>query len=158
MHIGFGNYDYDTGIWTPTSSDVYAFDAEIYDVENMYSLFLQGVASIVPGFEPTDICETIEEFDEDTQNAQPTQPDAMPPIGNTAVSFVLNGKRFERVLGFYGDWFNDSAIDWVNEILEQEGFDGRLHIFFDGMQGLYLFYGDAEYGEKLRRIIPEPYS
>lgn len=63
--LGEGEYDYDTGIWTPTSSQVYAFDAEVYDIEHMYALFLQGVSSIVPGFECTDVTEHITVWSEE---------------------------------------------------------------------------------------------
>ena len=63
--LGWGDYDYDTGEWTPTSNDVYAFDAEIFDIGWMYTLFLQGIAAIVPGFDCTEVTEEIDEWDED---------------------------------------------------------------------------------------------
>ena len=150
MFVGMGDYDYDTGKWTPTSSEVYAFDAEVFDVDHMYRLFLEGVSAIAPGFEPTDVQETIDE-----KPVESNVPNAMPE-GTTTVSFTLHGKRFEKTLEFYGDWFNDGAIAWVNEIFAGEGFDGQLHSFYDGGQGLILLYGNAEHGERLRAIIPEP--
>ena len=53
-----------------------------------------------------------------------------------------------------GDWFSEEAITWVNEVLAREGFPGKLHMFFDGGQGLILFYGDDAYGEALRKVVP----
>ena len=143
MIIGMGEYDYDTGIWTPTSSKVYAFDAEIFDIDHMYHLFLQGVSSIVPGFEPVDIHESIEENTDDS-------------YGKTTVSFVLNGNKYEHELCFMGDWFDEDAIDWINEVLAQEGFEYRLYKFYDWKQGLLLLYGDDSVWEKICDLIPQP--
>lgn len=152
--VGMGEYDYETGAWTPSSDDVYYFDAEVFDIMNMYQLFLQGISSIVPGFEPSDIQEHIEENlpDEGTttwfQSAE----------GTTTVSFMLNGKQYEHTLDFLGDWFNEDAITWINQVLKEEGFPGRIHSFYDGLQGLILFYGDDEYGKKLKKIVPDPFA
>lgn len=148
MSIGMGKYDYDTGIWTPTSSTVYAFDAEVYDIEHMYRLFLQGVSAIVPGFEPTDIHESIEEnVDEGSMDGT---------YGKTTVSFVLNGNKYEHELRFMGDWFDDDAINWINEVLAQESFEHRLYEFYDWGQGLILLYGDDAVWEKMCDLIPQP--
>ena len=57
--VGMGEYDDETGAWTPTSKDVYAFYTEAVDPENMYHRFLRGVSAIVPGFEPEDVQEVI---------------------------------------------------------------------------------------------------
>ena len=70
---------------------------------------------------------------------------------------MLNGKRFEWTVDFYGDWFNDEVISLTNELLKQEGFDGRIHSFYDGGQGMVLLYGDKAYGKKLREIIPQSF-
>ena len=70
----------------------------------------------------------------------------------------LNGKRFERELDYYADWFNDYSIAWINEVLAQEGFGGRLHGFSDGMQGLILLYGDDAFLQKVNAVIPETYN
>lgn len=148
--LGEGEYDFDTGIWTPTSSQVYAFDAEVWDIEHMYTLFLQGVSSIVPGFECSDVTERITEWSqEEAAHIGSTSAE-----GKTDVAFTLNGRHYERKLSFMGDWFSEEAITWVNEVLAQGGFPGKLHMFFDGGQGLILFYGDDAYGEELRKVVP----
>lgn len=152
--IGSGEYDYETGVWTPSSADVYSFDAEIFDILNMYHLFLQGVSSIVPGFEPTDIQEHIEE----NVSANGTAAWFQASEGTTTVSFMLNGKQYEHSLAFLGDWFNEDAIKWINQVLKEEGFPGRILSFYDGLQGMILFYGDDEYEKKLRKLIPDPFS
>ena len=60
-----GEYEFNSYTWTPTSSDVYAFDAEVFDIENMYALFLQGVKAIVPGFDCRDVTERYLAFMQD---------------------------------------------------------------------------------------------
>lgn len=167
---GMGDYDYDTDVWTPTSSQVYSFDAEVYNVGSMYRLFLQGVASIAPGFDYTDAEESIEEAERQifpTDSAEDMEVyleewkalGHMPDEGVTTVSFRLNGHDYRKELGFRGDWFNEDAISWINEVLEQEGFDGRLYAFFDGGQGLILIYGSPERAGALGQILENtPYG
>lgn len=153
MSVGLGEYDDDMETWTPGSSEVYAFDAEVFDIDNMYRQFFRGLSAIIPGFEPTDIHESVDEcaegdFEEDGAPAAE---------GKTTVSFVLNGERYEWELDFYGDWFNEKAIALTNDVLAQQGFKGRIYTFADGMQGVMLFYGDEAYGKRLREIIPQPF-
>ena len=148
--LGEGEYDFETGVWTPTSSQVYSFDTEVYDIEHMYTLFLKGVSSIVPGFECTDVTEHITVRTEE----EAARIGSLSAEGTTDVAFTLNGHRYERQLDFMGDWFSEEAITWVNEVLAREGFPGKLHMFFDGGQGLILFYGDDAYGKELRKVVP----
>lgn len=146
--LGSGEYDHDSALRTPTSSDVYAFDTEVCDIDNMYRLFLQGVSAIVPGFEPAGIEETIEEY-----------PDLIAMFGiygKTTVSFVLNGTGYEHELRFMGDWFDENAIGWINEVLEKEGFEHRLYAFGAMDQGLILVYGDDTLAQKMRSLISQP--
>ena len=166
---GIGDYDYNTGVWKPTSSEVYSFDAEVFDVPNMYRLFLQGVAAIVPGFDYTDAQESIQEREQpdmppldyehraDIQAylAEMLASGTLPDEGTTTVSFRLNGHEYKKELVFRGDWFNEEAIDWVNGVLAQEGFEGRLYPYFDGGQGVILIYGSEEKNAALQALMPD---
>ncbi|MBR6955111.1 MAG: hypothetical protein IKH77_08780 [Clostridia bacterium] len=149
--LGEGEFHADVE-WTPSSFGVYAFDAEIVDYTRMYELFFRGLASIVPGFKAADVSEDIVPWGPD--NDPPDFVTGIASEGITKVGFTINGHRYERELLSLGDWFNSEAIGWVNEVLEQEGFEGRIHACDDNGQGLILFYGDEAYGETLRRIIP----
>ena len=166
MRVGQGVYDYDTYTWTPTSADVYAFDCEIFNISKMYTDFLQGVASIVPGFAYTDVEETLEETEEDGEG--PDFSDVMGYLeqlmgrlssggpsseGTKTVSFQLNGHTYQNELAYYGDWFNEDAVDWINQVLETEGLSGRLYSFNDAGQGLILIYGGPEKAEAVRRVL-----
>lgn len=155
--LGMGDEDAETGEWAPSSSDVYAFDAERDDIENMYHMFLKGIAAIVPGFEVTDVYEKIEEYEETgsftDRMKQAEETGIWPAEGITTVSFCLNGHIYQRELGFYGDWIDGNAIDWMNEVLEQENYDGRIHCYDDGGQGYILLYGTQEFAQRLEEII-----
>lgn len=151
--IGMGDYDYAADTWTPTSADVYAFDAEVFDISRMYALFLQGVQSIVPGFEVQDVKETVTEYKVLSALYRLFPMAGFRSEGSTAVSFTLNGHRYEKQLAYYGDWFDEKAIDWINEVLEKEGFEGRLYSFYDGGQGLILIYGSPEKAAKVGRLL-----
>ena len=153
VYIGMGEYDYTSYTWTPTSSDVYAFDAEVFDIGNMYALFLQGVTSIVPGFDCRDVTETLEEYKVHPALEELLAAGKLAYEGIKTVSFTLNGHEYQKELDYYGDWFNEVAIAWINEVLEQEGFDGRLYDFFDGGQGVILIYGSEEKADQLGQLL-----
>lgn len=148
---GMGTFDFETDEWTPSSSDVYAFDGEVWDIDGMYRLFLRGVSAIVPGFAPEDARETLEETAEADPLASPYE---VQTLGTKTVSFRLNGREYSRELDFYGDWFNTDAIGWINGVLAAEGFEGRLWAFCDGVQGVMLIYGSQEKAEKVARLVP----
>ena len=126
--LGGGEYDYDTGAWTATSADVYAFDAEVYDIEHMYTLFLQGVQAIVPGIQISDI---QEDFDWERLD-----------YGTRGVSFTCNGTPYSVELVSQGDWLNSEIIDFMNDVLRQENCSGRLYsVTDDADQMVILLYG-----------------
>ena len=159
--LGEGEESYDSDehvwIWSPSSSSVYSFDAEVTDYTNMYKLFLQGIASIVPSFEATDIQENIRAWTPLECKVNMWLHGNTLAEGITTVSFSVNGHRYERSMDSLGDWFNDEAIGWINEVLAAEGFDGQILAFLDNGQGLILFYGDQILGERLKELIPGLY-
>ena len=60
--VGVGHFDAETFEWTPTSDIVYSFDVEVFDIDRMYTLFLQGIQSISGDeFEITQIREEARE-------------------------------------------------------------------------------------------------
>ena len=148
--VGQGVYDYDTYAWTPASSDVYAFDAEVFDIENMYRLFLQGVQSIVPGFSCEDVQETLTEG---WSIKNLLMGGGLRAEGVKTVSFQLNGKTYQKDLNYYHDWFDTAAVRWINDVLAAEGFAGRLYMFDDGYQEIILIYGDQQRANALADLL-----
>jgi hypothetical protein len=119
----------------------------------MYALFLQGVTSIVPGFDCRDVTETLEEYKVHPALEELLAAGKLAYEGIKTVSFTLNGHAYQKELDYYGDWFNEDAIAWINAVLEQEGFDGRLYEFFDGGQGVILIYGSEEKADQLGQLL-----
>ena len=148
--VGQGVYDYETYAWTPTSSDVYAFDAEVFDIGNMYRLFLQGVQSIVPGFSCTDVQETLKEG---WSIKNLLIGGGLRAEGIKTVSFQLNGKTYQKDLNYFHDWFDTAAVRWINDVLAAEGFRGRLYMFDDGYQEIILIYGDQQRADALVDLL-----
>lgn len=151
LGLGMGDYDYDTGKWAARSNKVYAFDAEIFDVENMYSLFLQGVQSIVPDITITDVQEDLSGMTEEMTESE--NPDLPPSDGKRSVRFLCNGHEYSILLDSYGDWFNEKMFDFMDQVLEKENCPGRLYQFSAAGQYVIMIYSTEEKAQKLMPMI-----
>lgn len=134
--IGMGEYDFDNGSWTPSSQTVYAFDVEVFDLDRMYTLFLQGVQSIV-GDELI-----FENIQEDTSQVNHEEGN-----GVQVISFTCQGRPYRYEAEVYNDWFDMGAVAFVNEVLAAEGLDKRLWCTSDGYQECILFYNTPQWAE-----------
>ena len=153
LGLGLGDYDYDTDQWSPRSSQVYAFDAEIFNVEKMYTLFLQGVQTIVPDIKITDICEDLSGMTDEMTFAQ--DPATPPCDGKRSVSFVCNGHAYNIELNSYGDWFNADMFDFMDHVLEKENCPFKLYEFPAQMQFVIMIYCSETQQEKIAPLIDE---
>ena len=145
---GVGVYDYDTLTWTPSSEQIYVFDAEFFNIEGMYTEFLQGVQSIMPDAQITDVREDLSGMNAHFE-------------GKRKVFFDFNGYSYVVTLTSEGDWLNAEIIDFLNQVLKVEGFEKRLYIVSDGWdQMVFLFYGSEAEAAALRRLldVEEPAS
>ena len=138
---GVGEYDYDAMIFTPTSDRVYAFDAEFFNIEGMYTEFLQGVQAIVPEANITAVREDLSGMNEYLE-------------GERKVFFECNGHAYVKTLKSEGDWLNGEIIDFVNQVLEVEGFDKQLHTVSNGWdQMVLLICGTEAEAAELRLLL-----
>ncbi|MBR2799642.1 MAG: hypothetical protein IKE04_01955 [Oscillospiraceae bacterium] len=138
---GAGIYDFDTGNWTPTSDKVYAFDAEVFDIEHMYTLFLLGVQSIVPEITITDIVEDLTGMDEELD-------------GTRSVSFLCNGHPYQMELTSMRDWIDGSSLTLMNQVLEQENCLYRLYEIQDVLdQMVILIYDTPEKAAQMKMLV-----
>lgn len=152
LGLGLGDYDYDTGEWTPRSGMIYAFDAEIFDVDRMYTLFLQGVQAIVPDIRITDVREDLSQMtDEMTVPEDGLHP---PTDGKRSVSFLCNSHAYSVELDSYGDWFNESMLNFMDDVLEKENCPFRLCCWND-MQFVFVVYGTKDKAEKIIALTGE---
>lgn len=120
--------------WTPSSSQVYAFDMEILDVANMYSDFFKGITAINNNeFEITDIEEDMGLGSEDLG------------IGIRNVTFRYNGTSYQFHAKAMYDWFDGSIIGYMNKVFKKENNPNRLYYMTDGYQELIVFYCSDEW-------------
>ncbi len=152
LNLGMGDYHYDTGEWTPKSSQVYAFDAEVFDIEHMYTLFLQGVQSIVPDVVISDIREDLSQLTEEMIPSETER--GMDTDGKRTVSFLCNDHPYSIELESWGDWLNMNILDFMNEVLEKEGCPNRLHVISDELDQLViLIYSTQERADRIKPLI-----
>lgn len=139
--LGIGEYDYDALTWTPTSDRIYVFDAEFFNIVGMYTEFLQGVQAIMPEAQITNVREDLSGMNEYLE-------------GSRKVSFECNGHAYVKTLKSEGDWLNGEIIDFLNQVLQVEGFKKQLHIVSDGWdQMVFLICGTEEDAATLRRLM-----
>ncbi len=151
LGLGMGNVDADTGEWTPRSSQVYAFDAEIFDIAHMYTQFLHGVQAIVPDIVITDIREDLSVMtDELTVSDDPLRPAT---DGKRSVSFVCNGHPYSVELDSFGDWFNEDMFRFMNQVLAAENCPLRLHDFTAFCQFAVVIYCSDETAAEIRPLL-----
>lgn len=138
-----GDYNWDTLEWTPLTDKMYAFDAEVYDIENMYTLCLQGIQSIVKDIEITDVREDLSGVtDEMTQADDPFSPMT---DGIRSVSFKCNGHEYSVTMTSYGDWINAEFFVFMNQVLEKENCPKRLWLLGDGLDQMAAVIYDSSY-------------
>lgn len=136
-----GEYDYETRKWTPLSDSVFLFDFEVFDIEHMYTLFLQGVQSIANDITITDIVEDLSGMTEEMT----ANPLGIPTDGTRSVSFKINGHDYSATLESRGDWCNEKIIGIINSALEKENTPNRLWTVNYGIDQLVTFvYGTEE--------------
>lgn len=128
LSIGWGNYNFETGEWTPSSRQVFAFDAEVYSIEDMYLNYLKGLQSISQG--ELDFSDAAQ----DNSNVDWDGPD-----GTVGVTFRLNGMECRYHAQFQGDWLDVRIRAAINGFLEKLGVEKRFYAT-PGGQGEIVFF------------------
>lgn len=144
MYLGMGDYDWETFERTPVSDQIYAQDAEVYNVDQMYTEFLEGVDYIIPDAEFLEIVEDLSGLTEESDFFE----------GKRSVSFKCNGNLYQKELDSYGDWLNMDIISFVNEVLEKEGCMSQLRVVSDEYdQMIMMIYGPRARAEMVSQLI-----
>ena len=136
VRLGEGYYNYDTFEWTSLTDQLYAFDLEVFDMSNMYTLFLQSIGSIVPDIEITGIKEDLSGLNDDLE-------------GERSVSFLCNGHLYSFTLVGMHDWFDVDMLDYIRQVIHAENCPYELLYFYTIGQDVALYYGMQEKGEQL---------
>lgn len=135
---GAGIYDSETDLWTPSSSGVYWFDMEVFDVSRMYTDFLMGVDAMDEALTFSGITEDYSSVNWETGT------------GIATVSFDYCGKTYHINASFDQDWFDPLVLTHVARILDQDTSPEKLWFSYDG-QALFLYYGTPEQTELLAK-------
>lgn len=135
---GMGEYDYETGAWTPSESGLYWFDLEVMYVDSIYTDFLTGVDAM-------DEALTFTNVTEDYSHA-----DLEAGIGKVTLSFDYQGQTRTLSAQYNYDWFDTDILYHLGRILEADEDPKELWMTTDG-QGVLLYYGTEESKELLER-------
>ena len=76
--------------------------------------------------------------------------------GAQEVFFNLNGKPYTFSAQFYYDWLDCAIIDYVNDILEEQGIASRLWCMYDGEQGFVVLCNTAEWAQTFSKRTNYP--
>lgn len=143
--LGYGTYDPETWAWSPSSSDVYAFDMEVLNVDSMYTDFLRGVAALGDG--ELDFADLEENLDR-VNWEQGT--------GKRSVSFTWNGESFCLNAEMMNDWFDVRVLDDLNGILAPRCGGKQLYFASDGGQMILVFYRDQAWADSFEDVTGIP--
>lgn len=140
MYMGWGEYDDDFN-WTPVSDQVYAFDCEMWNLDTMYTEVLNGIIAISGGeYAITDIVEDTDQVDYENNE------------GVQILSFKYNGVPYTFEAEVNYDWMDISFLDFMNQVLEEQGNPKRILVAGDGGQGCILLYNTPEWCAQLEAI------
>lgn len=124
---------------------VYAFDAEIYDVDTMYRDFLHGVERISGGELAFDrINEDLSGVDWETGD------------GKRMVAFDYRDKTFAFEAIAQQDWFDMNMLSFLHDAVGVNESGKELYFVLDGAQGVILFYQTSQWAKSFTRITGCP--
>ena len=119
---------------------VYSFDMEVFDMDSMYTRFLQGVSSL-------DAAELdFRYIKEDLSGV-----DLDEGTGKRTVSFEWKGRLRVLEAEPMQDWFDMKAGAALNEIIAAQNTGKRLYFLSDGYQECIVFYRDEEWAKAFCR-------
>ena len=137
--IGWGDYDYDKRLWTPSSQQIYAFDAEAFDIEAMYPNYLKGLQAI-----------SKEELSFTNIVQDNSKVHWEEPSGTVSVRFQINGMDCSYDADFQGDWLDCRILAVVNHCLEKLGVDKRFYST-DIDQRVIIFFCTEQWARQFER-------
>lgn len=137
-YTGGGTYDEETWEWTPSTSGVYWFDTEVFNIETMYTDFLRGVCAL----NSQEL--NFTNIQEDTSKVNWEYGSGM-----QSATFHWNSHSYHLEGRVQYDWFDLSAADDLNKIIQTQVQDKQLYFVYDGGQGYLVLYGTKEWAKEL---------
>lgn len=136
---GAGVYDEETDQWTPSTSGIYWFDMEVWNVDSMYTDFFTGLCAMNEELDFSNVQEDYSKLDPDNGT------------GTVTVRFDYHNQRHALEASYLNDWFDVSFLYDVGKLLRQDSNAKDLYYADDG-QGILLYYGEKNQVKQLERI------
>ncbi len=128
------------GEWLPLSDDLYCFDTECVEDEDIYAQVIQRLAHITKGvFDISDISSRVEH---DNRTA--------------GVSFVYHGEQYDWPLQYNEDWFDCELVDKINALLKLNGSDQFFYVSAPD-QNLHVIFGTKANITKINQWLTVPF-
>ncbi len=139
--LGFGWYNSVREEFVPYGDDVFAFDAEMWDLSGDYIRLLEAVARISDGEVAVDDC-TVE-----TKGIP-----AVYGLGRQVVRFTMNGTERTFRAKIRNDWMDTDIISYLNKCLKKDDSPRRVWCMYDMGQGFVVFCETQEWAENFEKI------
>lgn len=141
-YMGMGIRDEESGTMFRMSEQIYSFDMEVSDIEQMYTLFLKGLSELLKeDFVFTDIEEDIGKVDFESGT------------GVQTIRFQCNGKACQYDAKVEYDWFDAGMLAYMNQVIEEQHTGKYLYAASDGWQNCILFYQTEEWSERFGELL-----
>lgn len=140
--LGMGEWDAGAEAFIPYGDDVYAFDAEMYDISGDYVKLLEAVARISGGTVAIENCGVMP-MGERLWGVG---------LGRQKIDFTLNGIPRVFSAKMHSDWMDVSIIEYLNECLEEDGAPVRVWCMYDMGQGFVLFCQTPEWAAQFEAV------
>lgn len=137
---GWGEFAEDTWEWSPTSSQVYALDTEVFLVDRMYIDFMEGLLSISEGELPiTDIVQD----DRDVDWEEGT--------GKFHITLNYGEKEYSFTAEAMSDWLDVGILEQINGMLKKEGVEKRFYAAWNNLQGITVLYREPSWARRFEK-------
>lgn len=140
--MGMGVHDEEHDVSFCMSEQIYSFDMEVFDIEQIYTHFLEGLSMIVKeDFTFTDI-------EEDTGKV-----DFEAGTGIQTIHFCCNGKHCQYDAKVVDDWFDPGMLTYINQVIKEYNTGKCLYVASDGWQNCILFYQTEEWARRFQESL-----
>lgn len=127
--MGMGEYDMETQDWTPPEGGVSFFSYSAVTMDGMYTSLLSDLSSMTGGeLSITDILE--EPFDNGSR---------------IRITFLLNGEAQTMEADNFGEWYDESILNTLNELLAGTG--KQLYFATNDDYSCFIFYADTQWAQ-----------
>ena len=138
--LGFGWYNSIREEFVPYGDDVFAFDAEMWDLSGDYIRLIEAVARISDGEVTVENC-----------SAEITGVFREYGLGRQVIRFTMNGTERTFRAKIRSDWMDVGIIKYLNRCLEKDGSPRRVWCMYDMGQGFVVFCETQEWAESFEK-------